>query len=162
MPALAAGILSHSAFMKKLIFLTAIFFISTVSYAQLLNPVKWSYAAKKTGKDEAIIYLKATMDQGWHIYSLNMADGGPVKTTISLSPSKLYRPDGHPLEPKPVTVFEKVFNMRVSYFANTVIFRQKVKLSRSPALVKGTIEYMACNDQQCLPPADVDFSIPIK
>lgn len=148
--------------MKKLIFLTLALLLSAVSYAQILTPVKWSYAAKKTGKDEATIYFKATLDKGWHIYSLHMAEGGPVKTTISLSPSKLYRPEGLPLEPRPVTVFEKVFNMKVSYFANSVIFQQKVKLSKPTALVKGSIEYMACNDQQCLPPADVAFSIPIK
>ncbi|MGV3639520.1 MAG: protein-disulfide reductase DsbD domain-containing protein [Adhaeribacter sp.] len=148
--------------MKKLIFLTIALLLSAVSYAQILKPVKWSYAAKKTGKNEATIYLKATLDKGWHIYSLHMAEGGPVKTTISLSPSKLYRPEGLPLEPRPVTVFEKVFNMKVSYFSNTVIFQQKVKLSKPTAVVKGNIEYMACNDQQCLPPADVAFSIPIR
>lgn len=148
--------------MKKLIFLTTALLLSVVTHAQILTPVKWSYAAKKTGKYEATLYFKATLDKGWHIYSLHMADGGPVKTSITFSPSRLYRPEGLALEPKPVTVFEKVFNMKVSYFANTVIFQQKVKLSKSPAVVKGNIEYMACNDQQCLPPADIAFSIPIK
>lgn len=136
--------------------------ISASSYSQILTPVKWSYATKKTGKNEAIIYMKATIDKGWHIYSQHIAVGGPVKTSFTFSPSKMYKLTGSTLEPKPVTSFEKVFNMNVSYFSNTVIFQQKVSFSKAPAMVKGNIEYMVCNDKQCLPPADVNFSIAIK
>ncbi|RKD15177.1 sugar transporter [Pelobium manganitolerans] len=148
--------------MKNILFLIVALFFSATSYSQILKPVKWSYATKKTGKNEAIIYLKATIDKGWHIYSQRVPEGGPVKTSFSFTPSSSYKKLGATLEPKPSTAFEKAFNMKVSYFSNTVVFQQKVNLSRLPAVVKGKIEYMACDDSRCLPPEEVDFSLTIK
>ena len=135
---------------------------SATSYSQILKPVKWSYATKKTAKNEAIIYLKATIDKGWHIYSQRVGEGGPVKTSFSFTPSSSYKKLGATMEPKPITAFEKVFDMEVSYFSNTVIFQQKVSLSKLPAVVKGKIEYMVCDNSRCLPPEEVDFSLTIK
>jgi len=130
--------------------------------AQIEKPVTWSYAAKKTGKNEAIVYLKANLEQGWHIYSQNMKDGGPVKTAFTFSPSKEYTKVGNTIEPKPIVKFEKTFDMNVSYFENTVTFQQKVKLNKPATVVKGKLEYMVCNDSQCLPPDEISFSIPVK
>ena len=148
--------------MKNILFVIVALFFSATSYSQILKPVKWSYATKKTGKNEAIIYLKATIDKGWHIYSQKVPEGGPVKTSFSFTPSSSYKKLGATIEPKPITAFEKAFNMKVSYFSNTVIFQQKVNLSRLPAVVKGKIEYMACDDSRCLPPEEVDFSLTIQ
>lgn len=148
--------------MKNLFLLVAGLFLSFSASSQILKPVKWSYAAKKTSKTEATLYLKATIDQGWHLYSQNMADGGPVKTTFTFAPAKAYKVNGKTIEPKPVTKFEKTFDMNVSYFANAVVFQQKVKLTGANAVVKGTVEYMVCDDQQCLPPETIEFSIPVK
>lgn len=148
--------------MKNLILLTVGILFSLSANSQILKPVKWSYAAKKTSKTEATLYLKATIDEGWHIYSQNIADGGPVKTSFTFAPSKVYKPVGKTIEPKPIVKFEKSFDMNVSYFARSVIFQQKVKLTGSTATVKGTLEYMVCDDSQCLPPETVEFSIPVK
>ena len=148
--------------MKNLILLTIGILFSLSASSQILKPVKWSYAAKKTSKTEATLYLKATIDEGWHIYSQNIADGGPVKTSFTFAPSKAYKPVGKTIEPKPIVKFEKSFDMNVSYFAKSVIFQQKVKLTGSTAAVKGTLEYMVCDDSQCLPPETVKFSIPVK
>ena len=135
---------------------------SAASYSQILKPVKWSYATKKTAKNEAIIYLKATIDKGWHIYSQRVGEGGPVKTSFSFTPSSSYKKLGATMEPKPITAFEKVFDMEVSYFSNTVIFQQKVSLSKLPTVVKGKIEYMVCDNSRCLAPEEVGFSLTIK
>ncbi|EDM35429.1 thiol:disulfide interchange protein dsbD precursor [Pedobacter sp. BAL39] len=148
--------------MKNLFLLVAGLFLSFSASSQILKPVKWSYAAKKTSKTEAVLYLKATIDQGWHLYSQYMADGGPVKTTFTFAPGKGYAVNGKTVEPKPITKFEKTFDMNVSYFANSVVFQQKVKLTGATAVVKGTVEYMVCDDQQCLPPETIEFSIPVK
>lgn len=148
--------------MKNLILLTVGILFSLSASSQILKPVKWSYAAKKTSKTEATVYLKATIDEGWHLYSQNMADGGPVKTSFTFAPSKAYKPVGKPSEPKGVTKFEKSFDMNVTYFEKTVTFQQKIKLTGPTAIVKGTVEYMVCDDSQCLPPETVEFSIPVK
>ncbi len=130
--------------------------------AQILKPVKWSYAAKKTGKNEAVVFIKATIDDGWHIYSQTVKDGGPVKTSFTFSQSTAFILVGNTIEPTPMTRNEKVFKMDVSYFEKSVIFQQKIHLNSDQATVKGTLEYMTCNDHQCLPPEDIDFSIAVK
>ncbi len=69
---------------KRLFWLLALLTIFGLrASAQIMDPVKWSYGAKKTGKNEAVIFLKATIDDGWHIYSTKQKDGGPVKTTFT-------------------------------------------------------------------------------
>lgn len=148
--------------MKNLFLLTIGVLFSLSASSQILKPVKWSYAAKKTSKTEATLYLKATVDEGWHLYSQNMADGGPVKTSFKFTPAKTYKVVGKTIEPKPIVKFEKSFDMNVSYFEKSVIFQQKVKLTGANAVVKGTLEYMVCDDSQCLPPENVEFSIPVK
>lgn len=148
--------------MKKILSAVVLLFMLTQVKAQILTPVHWSYAAKKLPNNEAVVFIKATIDQGWHVYSQNVKDGGPVKTTITIKPSKEYSIVGTTTEPKPITKFEKAFNMDVSFFEGSVIFQQKVKLKNGQATVTGTLEYMTCNDKQCLPPDDIDFSIPVK
>lgn len=145
-----------------ILIITFTFLLSFGTSAQIEKPVVWSYAAKKTGKNEAIVYLKATIQNGWHIYSQNIKEGGPVKTSFTFVPSKDYVKVGKTIEPKPVTKFEKTFDMDVSYFEKSVIFQQKVKLNKTTTIVKGKLEYMVCNDTQCLPPDEISFSIPIK
>jgi len=136
--------------------------ISAGAFAQIEAPVKWSYASKRLSNTEAVVFLRATMQRGWHIYSMNVKDGGPIKTSFTFSPSKEYSVIGKPVEPKPVTKYEKSFSMDVSYFENSVVFQQKVHLkSPKASVVKGKLEYMTCNDMKCLPPEDLDFSIPL-
>ena len=65
--------------------------MGTALKAQILTPVHWSYAAKRTGKNEAVVFIKATIDDGWHIYSQTVKDGGPIKTSFTfLSVNNLY------------------------------------------------------------------------
>jgi len=148
--------------MKKLLSALFVLFLYTGAHAQILTPVKWSYAAKRINATEAVVFIKATIDNGWHIYSQNVKDGGPVKTEFKFTPSKTYTMVGKTSEPTPVTKFETAFKMNVSYFEKEVVFQQKVKLtSPNATVVKGQLEYMTCNDKQCLPPEDVDFTVTI-
>ena len=119
--------------------------------AQIETPVTWSYAQKKISKTEAIVYLKATIQDGWHIYSQNVKPGGPVKTTIKFAASKDYVKTGTTSEPKPLSKFEKVFDMNVGYFEKQVVFQQKIKLNKPETTVSGTIEFMVCDESRCLP-----------
>ena len=142
--------------------LTLLFFTAAGAFAQIETPVTWSYAQKKISKTEAIVYLKATIQDGWHIYSQNVKPGGPVKTTIKFAPSKDFVKVGTTTEPKPLSKFEKVFDMNVGYFEKAVIFQQKIKLNKPETLVKGTIEFMVCDESRCLPPDEVQFSVQVK
>jgi len=147
--------------MKKGLFFVTILLYTTVS-AQIMHPVHWSYAAKKISKKEAVVLIKATIDNGWHIYSVNQVDGGPQKTNFEFTPSKAFRLQDNIIEPHPVAKYEKSFAMDVHYFEKSVIFKQKVMLTSSDAVVRGKVSFMACNDQKCLSPDDVVFTIRIK
>jgi len=129
--------------------------------AQILHPVKWSYGAKKISKTEAIIFLKASIGDGWHIYSAYQKEGGPVPTAFSFAASPGYQLSGKIEEPKPLTRHEESFNMEVSYFEHEVIFRQRVRLKAPRTDVKGNLTFMVCNDHQCLPPETVNFTLQI-
>ncbi len=148
--------------MKKLLILITLMVMGIGAYAQIESPVKWSYAAKKLSNTEAVVFLKATIQDGWHIYSQDVKDGGPIKTSFTFLPSKEYSLVGKTSEPAPATKYEDAFKMNVSYFEKSVIFQQKIKLkSPNASAVKGKLEYMTCNDRKCLPPEDLDFSVPL-
>jgi len=148
--------------MKKLLFLLTVLIMSTGAYAQIESHVKWAYAAKRISSTEAVVFVRATIDAGWHIYSVNQKDGGPIKTSFTFTPSKDFTLAGKTEEPTPITKFEKTFGIDVTYFENSVTFQQKIKLKTPNAtVVKGQLEFMTCNDKKCLPPEDVDFSVAI-
>lgn len=148
--------------MKRLFLVIAVSMFALAAHSQILKPVTWSYAAKRTSKTEATIFVKATIDEGWHLYSQNVKDGGPIKTTFTFPAAKTYTVVGKTIEPKAVTRYEDTFKMDVSFFEKSVVFQQKVKLTGKTAIVKGTVEFMTCDDKQCLPPEEVSFSVPVK
>jgi hypothetical protein len=146
----------------SIILLVTTFTISGLK-AQILKPVKWSYGTKRVNKKEAIIFFKATIDPDWHVYSQSVPENGPRPTSFSFNNSKKYTLVGPTQEPKPINRFEKVFGFTVSYYENSVIFQQKVKLQvNGPVTVTGSLEYMTCNDEKCLPPEEVSFAIEVK
>ena len=149
--------------MRKISLAAIVFMIATTGvWAQIERPVKWQFGAKKINNDEAVIFMKATMDNGWHIYSQHVEDGGPIPTSFSFSPSGDFTLVGTTAEPKPKVKHEEVFKMDVGYFDKEVVFQQKVKLKKGQATVKGAVEYMACDATRCLPPDEVSFSVAVK
>ncbi len=148
--------------MKKYIlfvFLALIF--SSSAFAQLEKPVNWSYKAVKLHKNEAMLYLKATMQGKWHIYSLAVK-GIPAKTSVTFTPSKDFTLIGKTIEPQPLSTYDKVLKTNLTYFEKEVTFKQKIKLHKASTTIKGVVEFMACNDKQCLPADEIFFSIPVK
>jgi len=146
----------------KYILLASLLAGSSTLYAQVLQPVKWSYAAKKTRNDDAVVFLKTEIEDGWHIYSTRQKDDGPVKTSFTFKPLTGYSLQGKISEPMPVTKYEPSFAMNVHYFERSAIFQQKIKLKQTQVEVKGQLKFMVCNDQKCLPPEDLDFNILVK
>jgi hypothetical protein len=145
--------------MKKLLLVLVMLFAGRGAFAQIEGHVSWAYAAKKVSATEAVILLKATIDDTWHIYSLNVKDGGPIRTSFKFTKSVDYTPVGKPTEPAPIVKYDKNFGMNLTYFENSVVFQQKVKLKGKKATVKGSLEFMTCNDQKCLPPETVEFAV---
>lgn len=149
--------------MKKLSLLIAVVvFTAFGAVAQIHNPVKWTFASKKLNAKEAVIFMKATMDSGWHIYGLHVPEGGPISTSFSFASSKDYTLNGQVAGPAPQTKFEKDFDMNVPSYAKEVVFQQKIKLNKGQTTVKGIVEFMACDAQRCLPPKEHAFNVTIK
>src|SRR5688572_30207790 len=108
--------------MKNSILIVAASLICATSFAQILKPVKWSYASKRINDNEAIVFIQATIEKGWHIYSQTVPDGGPEPTSFSFGASNDYKLKGKTSEPEPITRFENAFKMKLSYFENSVVF----------------------------------------
>lgn len=149
--------------MKKLSLLViAVLFTIAGAVAQIHEPVKWSVASKKLNDKEAVVFIKATIDNGWHIYGLNVPDGGPISTSFSFPSSENFALSGKVAAPAPQSKFEKEFNMEVPYYAKEVVFQQKIKLKKGQPTVKGVVEFMACDSERCLPPDEFAFNVTIK
>lgn len=129
--------------------------------AQIFNPVKWTWKAERTSATEAMVVLTATCDAGWHIYSQTVPDGGPIATTFDYKELNNVKLSGKTTEPKGHTEFDKAFSITLTYFEKTVVFKQKVKVTKDPASVGGEIGFMVCNDERCLPPDYIPFNVPI-
>ena len=146
--------------MKKIV--TAMFLLLFAGFAnaQINNPVTWTYTAKKIADKTYELHITATINGNWHLYAQDAGEG-PEPTTFKFTPNPLIKFDGKVKEiGKLEKSFDKNFNSVLKYYANKVDFVQKVKVKSSIAtVVKGTVNFMVCNDRQCLPPRDVPFTI---
>ncbi|MBU0695144.1 MAG: disulfide bond formation protein DsbD, partial [Bacteroidetes bacterium] len=149
--------------MKKLFVFLALLFVSYLGFSQILKPVKWSFSSSSISEKEAYVIFTVNIDKGWHVYSQNIGEGGPVPTSFSFEKSKDYNLIGKPSEsPKAESAYDKNFGLQISWHEKQAVFKQKIRLNKSEVNVKGTLEFMVCNDKQCLPPEDIDFSIDVK
>lgn len=150
--------------MKKFtLVVVVLFFAVSGAFAQIHTPVKWQVAYKKTSNTEAVVLVRAIIDDGWHIYSTDVPSGGPIATSFAFNKSNDFTVVGKTLEPKPKSKYEAVFKMDVPYHSKEVTFQQKVKLNgKKETRVAGTVTFMACDATQCLPPDDYSFAVTIK
>ena len=149
--------------MKNLLLTLLALTMSIAASSQILNPVLWSYAAKRKSAAEAAIYLKAKIAPGWHIYALNIPKGKNMSTYFNFYPSNDYKVLGSTVQPKPKTKYEEGSGITVCYFENYAIFMQKTKLSKvALTVVSGEVTYMACDASRCLPPETLAFNIPVE
>ena len=145
--------------MKKSLFSVLLLFLAVMTQAQIQEPVKFKTELKNVSADEVEIVFSATIDNGWHVYSTELGDGGPISATFNtekLSGASLVgklKPVG-----KEVSAYDQMFEMKVRYFEHTAQFVQKLKLTGGNYQIEGFLEYGACNDENCLPPTQVPFN----
>lgn len=147
--------------MKKLISSIMLALLALVAQAQILTPVKWKIKLDdKGGAPEKEIVFTATADKGWHLYDMNLPEGGPVSTSFTFETLNGAELIGQPVPSvKPTTVYDEQFAMNLRWYPGTVSFIQKLKVT-DPAKfkVEGEVEFMACNDETCLPLDQIPFS----
>ena len=150
---------------KKLLFLVIFACILGMGLsAQVLNPVKWEYSVKSAGNNTYKLVFHALIDQNWHLYSQHIAEGGPIPTSFDFNTDNHFTLMGKPEElSKPEVKFDKSFNLEIRLFSKEAVFVQEIKsISSDVFTVKGTIEYMCCDDRHCLPPHSDEFSIQVQ
>ena len=150
--------------MKKLTTLFLMLSLAIASFAQLQDPVKWSYAVNDLNETESELVFTGKLDNGWHIYSQYTDDNGPLGIAFEFTPCKDYKLIGKVTEsPKPHEEYDSDFGCKVRSFSGKVVFKQKIKrLSDKDFKVAGTFSYQACNNGSCIAPEDRDFNFSVK
>jgi len=144
------------------LFIAALLF-SFLAGAQILDPVKWSYELKKIDKNEYDLILKAKIDSNWHLYSQKLPGGGPVPTSFTFDSSAKIQFIGKVQEKsKPIEQYDSNFAMMLKFYAKEAIFVQRVIVKSDLDSIKGKLEFMSCDNKQCLPPKDIDFAFVLK
>lgn len=130
--------------------------------AKIEDPVNWTYKSEKVSETEFDLVITATIEKGWHVYSQFISEGGPIPTSFKFTPSATYKLKGAVTEsPKAVSAFDKNFDMQIAWHKDKVDFKQRIILTGPTRSVEGLLEFMVCNDTKCLPPAEVEFKIPV-
>ena len=144
--------------MKKIVSI-CLLLIAVVAQAQIQEPVKFKSELKTLAAGEAEIVFTATIDKGWHVYSTDLGDGGPISATFNVEKISGATVVGK-LQPKgkEIASYDKLFEMNVRYFESTAQFVQKLKLTGGDYKIEGFLEFGACNDENCLPPTQVEFN----
>jgi thiol:disulfide interchange protein DsbD len=149
--------------MKKIFLILSLFIIGNASYSQIYDPVKWSTVVEKVSDSEYDLIIQATVEEGWHLYSQNVPEDGPIPTAFSFEATSDYELVDKTIEEEGHTEFDPVFNMEIKYFENEVTFKQRIKVATQKAFnISGEVEFMVCDDTRCLPPTFIDlkFNIP--
>ena len=147
--------------MNKSLILGLLLLTATAASAQL-NPITWSFSAKKIADKTYELQMTATIQTNWHLYSqVQPEDAVAMPTTFELNPNPLFTLDGKIKETGKLEKYtDKVLKVSANQYSNTVTFTQVVKLKgNAKTSITGTVEYQTCDDKKCLPPKKVSFKV---
>jgi thiol:disulfide interchange protein len=147
-------------------FLFFLLLISTLTstFAQIHNPVKWSHEYKQVSDTEFDLIFKATIDNGWSIYSQYLeSDDGPIRTSFEFEKGSHFSLKGKNEESGDRHEgFDHLFDMNVIKFKKKAIFTQRVVVTDFSKPITGFLEFMTCDATKCLPPDQIDFEFIIE
>ena len=147
--------------MKKTFLLSCLLMVLglTTAFAQIQDPVQFKSEWKKISDTEAQIVFTGVIDEGWHVYSTDLPSGGPISATFNTDTMEGIELDGKLMpEGKEIEAFDKVFDMNLRYFEEKATFVQKLKITAATYFIEGFLQYGSCNDENCLPPTNIEFS----
>ncbi|MDR1330785.1 MAG: thioredoxin family protein [Tannerella sp.] len=146
--------------MRKSIIFAGLIFASWMVAAQILTPVKWDIVLAGSEPAEVDVLFTAVIDRGWHVYDMNLPTGGPISTSIAYERLQGAELIGEP-QPSapPATAYDKSFDMELRWYSDRITFTQKIRVTDPERFVlEGELEFMACNDEMCLPPDRIPFA----
>ena len=142
-------------FVKNFLLLFVAAISSVMAFAQPVEPVAWSSSVEQIAQGEYRVVVKANIEQGWHIYDLGPYEGGPMATAFTFEPADYELVGGIEAQGELVRHYDDIYEMEIGYYEGEVVFSQVVK--SSGAKIVAAVEYMACNDENCIT-ADTDFT----
>jgi hypothetical protein len=151
--------------MKKSLLSVFLFAATFVATAQMANPVKWTFTSKKVSDKTYEIYLTATIQSNWHLYSQTQPkDAIATPTEIIFNSNPLVKLDGKTTEVGKMELYKDAkLKISANQYANKVVFVQKVKLkANAKTTISGSVEFQTCDDKKCLPPKTETFSVALK
>ena len=132
-------------------------------FSQIEDPLKWSTSVEKVSDTDYILVSKAVIEEGWHLYSQNVPEDGPIATTFTFETTKeSFSLVGKTTEEEGLTIDDPVFEMKIKFFEITANFQQKIKTNSEISTVNGVVEFMVCNDTKCLPPTEIELVFNLK
>ena len=151
--------------MRRHILTVFTLFISSLTLlSQVYDPVKWNFASTKKSGNVYELRFTANIQKGWHMYGLNIPEGGPVATSFNFENDSLLPFKGK-ITPviKPLVEFDSTFMFRLELFYNKAVFTRNIGVLPGKSMdIKGYVRYMVCDNARCLPPKDVNFSFQLK
>jgi Disulphide bond corrector protein DsbC len=149
--------------MKKMLCFSLSVFIIHSAMAQSSKQVKWTYESKKISDKTYEVHMKANINGDYHLYAQDAGGDGPIATTFSFVKTPLLLLDGEVKESgKMIKKFESAWSHDVKYYEKTVDFVQIVKIKGSAKTsLSGKVEFMVCDDRQCLPPSTIDIKVSV-
>jgi len=147
----------------KNIITTLLFLLSCSMFGQMYNPVKWVTTVEKISDKEYILKAEAAIQSGWHLYGQYIEEGGPSATAFTFkNPGKNFDLVGKTTEEKGHEVVDKIFDMKIKYFEEKALFTQKIKFNSDEITnIAAEVEFMVCDDSNCLPPSSEELSFKI-
>ena len=137
-------------------------FTSTDQDSQIEDPITWDSRLEKENDSIYKIRFTAKLEKGWHLYAQDIEEGGPIPTNFTFANAGIaYELIGETSEPNVPTVFDEVFEMEIKYFEEEATFYQTIKVIDKDALIEVEVEFMVCDDSQCLPPDIVPFQFSV-
>jgi thiol:disulfide interchange protein len=147
---------------RKLPAVISFLIITFSASAQVYDPVTWDFSYVSKGSHQFELVFTASIEEHWHIYAMDLPDGGPIPTSFSFDTVPAFRLEGRAFEvTKPEEVMDEAFGFRIKTYSGTAEFRQTIVAIAPSFTVKGTVNFMACNNETCSPPKDVEFEINI-
>ena len=145
--------------MKRLSFMLMLLVAVVAAQAQMVDPVHFTSELKMGKGAEAEIIFTGKIDAGWHVYSTDLGQDGPIEATFNAVKMEGVEKVGK-LTPrgKEIKKFDEMFGMELKFFENAVTFVQKVKFTQPQYSIDCYLEFGACNDKSCMPPTQVEFS----
>ena len=140
-------------------FVTTLLLAFTSLQAQVAEPVHFKTQLNTLQGNQAEIVFSCTIDPGWHVYSTDIGDDGPIKATFNVDKMDGVELVGQ-LQPrgKVTEQYEEMFGCNLRFFENQGAFVQKIRFTKPQYAIECYLEYGACNDQMCMPPSTVEFA----